>query len=146
MDGRCLYKAKRMDNREWMEGYLIKVNKNFFICEHPYQCMSEYSSVDGQFYGFGGFKMINLSTICQYTGLIDKNSKKIWENDFIRDEEGNIGIVKFGQYNNYHIGFFVEWIEKEMECYRTDLGYWALKGEVAGNIFDNPGLLEGGIE
>ncbi len=143
MEDRYLYKAKRIDNGEWEIGSLaVLPNGDYEICN---KCKNPPDS-DPMWNNSLITHKIDSSTICQCTGLTDKNAKKIWENDFIRDEEGNIGIVKFGQYNNYHIGFFVEWIEKEMECYRTDLGYWALKGEVAGNIFDNPELLEGGTE
>ena len=57
MEDRYLFKAKRIDNGEWVEGYLIYSKKDCYICEKPYECMDEYSSLNGQSYGFGGFKL-----------------------------------------------------------------------------------------
>ena len=78
-----LFKAKRIDNGEWVEGNLIHAKKDYYICKNPYECMNEYSSLNGQSYGFGGFKLVDQSTICQCTGLKDKNGKLIWENDIV---------------------------------------------------------------
>lgn len=144
-----LFRAKRIDNGEWVEGYLIKVKKDFYICEYPYECMNEYSSVNGQFYGFGGFKSVDQLTICQYTGLTDKNGRKIFEGDITRDifDASIVGIVKYGEYQNPfnddkhggHVGFYVEW-KKKQDLLRKDLVYWVNNSEFVGNIFDNPEL------
>lgn len=140
MEDRYLFKAKRIDNVEWVEGYLIYSNKDCYICEKPYECMDEYSSLNGQSYGFGGFKLVDPSTICQCTGLKDKNGNLIWENDIVKGKyydngksHRHIGQVKYTcesykvvgvkQYTGYHA--------------RLDGSY-----EVIGNIFDNPDLLE----
>lgn len=67
-----LFKAKRMDNGEWVEGYFTMNprNKNAYItsnvsgCAHP--------------------NLVDPATVCQYIGLTDKNGKKIFEEDNIR--------------------------------------------------------------
>lgn len=77
-------------------------------------------------------------TICQYTGLTDKN---IWENDIVKTNHGYIGIIRFGQYDITHYGFYIEWINGD-EALRTDLLYWLPQIRSIGNIFDNPELLD----
>lgn len=135
MNDRYLYRAKRIDNGEWITGYLLVKKKDFYICEKPYECMDEYSSLNGQSYGFGGFKFVDPSTICQCTGLKDKNGKLIFENDILnsgnlvvtwREELASYCITKKGWMYQH---FFGEAIDA---CYC----------EVIGNIFDNPELLE----
>lgn len=150
MEDRYLFKAKRLDNGEWVEGYLIYAKKDCYVCENPYECMSEYSSLNGQSYGFGGFKLVDTSTICQCTGLKDKNGKLIWENDILHN--GNYFVVKWNVpcarfdivLNNSHnipMGTWepmvCDWKTNDFKEYRKAVDY-----EIIGNIFDNPELLE----
>ena len=137
MNNRYLYRAKRIDNGEWITGYLLVKKKDFYICEKPYECMDEYSSLNGQSYGFGGFKFVYPSTICQCTGLKDKNGKMIWENDILnsgnlvvtwREELASYCLTKKGWMYQHFFGEAVD----ACDC------------EVIGNIFDNPELLEVG--
>lgn len=93
---------------------------------------------------------IDPTTICQYTGLKDKNGKLIWENDVIKYHFGNAyAQIRYGAYQSCfdsqeteHIGFYVDW--SESRNYRKDLGYWInmVNAEVVGNIFDNPELIK----
>ena len=145
MNDRYLYRAKRTDNGKWVEGNLIHAKKDYYICENPYECMNEYSSLNGQSYGFGGFKFVDPSTICQCTGLKDKNGKLIWENDICDRKEKYPEIVK------YHDG---DWTldysyasNREIGFNCCNLGFYVTERncvEVIGNIFDNPELLEVG--
>ena len=139
MNDRYLYRAKRTDSGEWITGYLLVNKKDFYICENPYECMDEYSSLNGQSYGFGGFKFVDPSTIYQCTGLKDKNGKLIWENDIVKvhdDEEPCL----------------IEWGEDTARWNMTQYGscvydfdnYWSYEVEVIGSVIDNPELLEVG--
>lgn len=78
------------------------------------------------------------STICQCTGLKDKNGKLIWENDIIKAQAGIAKVVWDKS------AWRIEWIKSTI--WRKDLFYWAVEDiqrvEVIGNIFDNPELLE----
>lgn len=122
MSREILFKAKRIDNGEWVEGDLERTKYDDVIWivdvrgEKCYRCDSD--------------------TICQYIGLTDKNDKKIWENDIVElpDEEGY---------------FTCKWEEDAARFVMNGDGltvnfdnYWSYQTEVAGNIFDNPELLE----
>ena len=149
MNDRYLNRAKRTDNGEWVEGYLIHARKDCYMCENPYECMSEHSSLNGQSYGFGGFKLVDESTICQCTAMPDKNRKIAYEHDIIKTPVGNAKIAwscsKIPTDNHINVGFEVVFLDAiANDNYRHDLGYWIGKSEVIGSVFDNPELLEVG--
>ena len=141
MNNRYLCRAKRIDNREWVEGFLVKKHGLFFIYDIINSDTCRQSNYD-----------VDPSTICQCTGLKDKNGKLIWENDIIKYHFGDVyAPIKYGEYQSCfdsastgHIGFYVDWIGTKKENMRKDLGYWInmISAEVVGNIFDNPELLE----
>lgn len=113
-----LFKAKRVDNGEWVEGYLYRISeeqKPFIMCINRH---AESYEVDP-------------STICQYTGLTDKNGKKIWENNII-----HIGDKAIPYIVEWHDTGFMGKAVNAMD--RIGLKYWSPKIEVMGNIFDSP--------
>lgn len=86
MNNRYLYRAKRTDNGEWVEGSLItgvffRLGQDipYILCpgKADYDCFEDFSEENGIF-------EVDPSTICQCTGLKDKNGKLIWENDVCR--------------------------------------------------------------
>ena len=133
MSRKILFRGKHihaMDSNEhlngtWVRGYLSDEN-------HIYD-----KSLKGEF-------LIDEDTICQYTGLTDKNGKKIFEGDIVRFGK-NYGEVKFGlhesnwQIYKYNQGFFVKFSKV---YFRNELGFWRDKVIVTGNIYDNPELLK----
>lgn len=105
----------------WVEGYLADENHiNDGKCEF----------------------LINPETICQYTGLIDKNGKKIWENDIL---EGHLD-DKFPEDVTREKVIWHEsgWKTEEPGCVDKEYldEFDAENFEVVGNVFDNPELLE----
>ena len=129
-----LFKAKRLDNGEWVEGLLTIMWGEYHIIHQNNENLAY---------------PITEETICQFTGLTDKNGNKIWENDICYYDDMDICVIRFGEYDNNtghkHIGFRTDW-QKYKDLYRHDLGFWVTEREleVIGNIFDNPELLEGG--
>ena len=130
-----LFKAKRKDNGEWIEGYYVYCRKRHYIL----QVLNKAIGFDEREYEW---VEVDPDTICQYTGLTDKNGKKIWENDILKanlDESypEDITYIKI-LWNEYRFC--------TNENYSTDieaLEKWdAEHFQVCGNIFDNAELLE----
>lgn len=95
---------------------------------------------------------INAETLCECTGIQDKDKNLIFENDILlyQDLGGRqiYGIIRYGKYCpingiTEHIGFYVDWQDSEDTRWngllRNDLCYWvyAEKCNIIGNIFDN---------
>lgn len=141
-----LFRGKRADNGEWIRGDLIttpftgkETQQNIIyildITKADYDCFEDLVEDNGIF-------EIAPDTVCQCTGLTDKNGRKIFEGDIVQDYPFK-AVVKFGEFESQvlkNIGFNLDWF-KELS-YRRDLPYWVDKIEVIGNIFDNPELLE----
>lgn len=89
---------------------------------------------------------VDPETLCQFTGLCDKNGKKILENDILKTRDDQYAQVKFGFYGtafargDYNQGFYAAFPEDSY--YRHELGFWCKKTYVGGNIFDNKELLQ----
>lgn len=130
-----LFKAKRIDNGEWVEGNYVK---KYDLSGKRHLILYVDNYVRWKCVG------IDPKTLCQFTGLYDKNDKRIWENDIVNTDSNVRAQIKFGLYSNSfstwkrNQGFYMDFMNKEY--YRPDLGYWAKKTVVIGNIFDNPEL------
>ena len=128
MENRYLFRGKRIDNGEWVEGYL-----SYPFCTKKGNESYYFYAKDSL--GFFCRCVVDASTICQCTGLKDKNDKLIWEND----------IVKI---NNSKVNTLITFRDFEIICtipnekyYKHRLEY-DTEYEVIGNKFDNPELLE----
>ena len=146
MKDRYLYKAKRKDNGEWVQGNLVQScdaadgGEAIII---PVKNSNMFTKHIGHGYGNLGFEnwyRVDTSTICQCTGLKDKNGKLIWENDIVNCTDAECcGYISWneseaGFYFNVLLeggGFDEEHIYDYQDCM-----------EVIGNIFDNKDLLE----
>lgn len=130
MEDKYLSKAKRIDNGDWLVGYVVKYG---YTGKEKYYIVPSYAS---DLYAIE----VDPSTICRSTGLKDKNDNLIWENDICNyynsEDKDGIGIIK----NDY-----VLWIDGtiSMRHKMTPLFYLKCKDEwkVIGNIFDNPEMV-----
>lgn len=128
MENRYLFRGKRIDTGEWVFGDLVHS-----VYKIGDTCVGQYGNEVGM-------HEVDPETICQCTGIKDKNGKLIWENDIVNclTEEcsGYIGwneseagfyfnvLLEDGSFEEEHIYDYQDWIE------------------VIGNTFDNPELLE----
>ena len=139
MSREILFKAKRKDNGKWVEGYYLNIAKiNHFICTGKIK-------LDGALKGIIAPEMyvIDPDTLCQYTGLTDKNGKKIWENDICNRKEKYPEIVTYNK-GDWQLDYSYVF-GKEMHTDACNLGFYVCERncvEVIGNIFDNEDLLE----
>lgn len=127
MNDRYLFKAKRVDNGEWVQGYLYGIWEKRYILWGMTNDVPNMIEVDP-------------STICKCTGLKDKNDKLIWENDVVKDKHGNF-YKAFWQDNYYQFSWIC--VKSDVFSIGAKWNLWSFKSfeiEVTGNIFDNPEL------
>lgn len=135
MEDRYLFKAKRIDKGEWVQGYLFDdgfENGKIFIGG---LVIEEYNGTACDDWNITGidFYEVDPSTICQCTGLKDKNGKLIWENDILKYEwdRTRIDFIKY---------------QAPIFTYSKTMRWSLQQDEVIGNIFDNPELLESEVK
>lgn len=164
MEDRYLFKAKRIDNGEWVKGVpfeiegkqviLIKDNENLLRVHYLEENMwtAEIYAIE-----------VDTSTICQCTGLKDKNGKRVWENDILMCHGNREDLVKavYGKFTVINaetlesvdnvVGWHYEVIPTDslskcepfcLPMPLTDEYVKICEFEVIGNVFDNPELLE----
>lgn len=170
-----LFKAKVKDwekyptEDQWVEGYYAQLgvgeNVVHYICQNMALCkLFENDELNMSFTDVE----IAPSTLCQFTGMTDKNGKKIWENDILLTQEfydrpysnnrkgkKHIGIVEYkihsgnGFYNpetgkhDKREYYSAKWIVKIKDYGKFVHSSWGdfFDCEVIGNVFDNPELL-----
>ena len=132
MEREILFRAKHihaMDSNEhlngtWVHGYLS--DKNYI----------NDKSLEGEF-------LVDENTICQYTGLTDKNGKKIFEGDILRHADETILKTVW---NDRKYGFAAQCVKGSVllkDCKWGLCEFESDEVEVIGNVFDNPELLGG---
>lgn len=129
MQDRYLFKAKRIKDGQWVEGA-------FYI--EPYTDCCYIIQWNSTGLGFNEFIEVDGETICQCTGLKDKNGKLIWENDIV-------------EYRDCTTERYVVAYENDKACFEYQQYGCSIMNfdemssvevEVVGNVFDNPELLE----
>lgn len=124
MENRFLSRGKRIDNGEWIQGYLYGIWERRYILWGMINDIPNMAEVDPE-------------TVCQCTAMPDKNKKLVFEHDIVwdSDERAFYEII----WNQEDMCWNVEDADGHKsefeECYGSTI-------EVNGNRFDNPELLE----
>ena len=168
---KILFKAKIIEDDKWLKGYYIRhVKRTIYPFGDKVKPEDEQHAIMHD--GFSDWGMprdtvhfdIIPQTLCQYTGLADKNRKPIWENDILMCHGNPDDLVKvaYGEFDvvsieteeivDRAIGWHYEVVptdalsKMEPFCYPMPLNQQNIKQcgmEVIGNMFDNPELLKG---
>ena len=140
-----LFKAKRKNWRElpkddwWVEGsYHHQTDYYGDLCDKHYIIDGTTTDMEG----YGEHYEIDPETLCQYTGMVDRNGKRIWEDDIVKHEiSDTLGTVKW--YQEDYVGWCVDDVMIDEQQFTDEM--WD-ECEVIGNIFDHPELLKGETE
>ena len=137
-----LFRGKRIDNGEWVEGAFCLKD-----CDAPFGDMVDRPSIIKYDPPCDGFWFrIDPETVGQFTGLTDKNGKKIFEGDICRFREWSKGEMCWvGKVHWEHQQFMISG-DRNKECetmFELCMSRFIPENiEVIGNIHDNPELLE----
>lgn len=136
------FRGKRVDNGEWVYGYYCKEDLGEEGIKHVIIPVYSYEYVDGK-------------TVGQYTGLKDKNDKRIYEGSIVKytfDVPGSVYATENGLKERISEVFWSDWrssfsvyADKNSKLANNDLFRYVRNGntvEIIGNIYDNPELLK----
>ena len=134
MNHEILFRGKSVETNEWVYGsYILEKYGNT-----PYICYFEYGT-------FVNIKQVEVipETVGEFTGMTDKNGKKIFEGDILEFSDRIVSV-----FWHAHLGCwdsdFIKFTNKEND--REDMSpcRWSYRAKVVGNIHDNPELLKDG--
>lgn len=123
-----LFRARRNDNGEWIYGTPYQEYSSFW-CEWEWKIQTKHPLTNVPYMHL----TVDRKTISQFTGLADKNYKKIFKGDIVKYRDDSVGVVDFAdgafgvRFNDGTSAMFL--------CFAADYS------EVIGNIYDNPELL-----
>ena len=138
-----LFRGKRISSGEWVIGGIMKTFHPNYDCKNEEDFLSQKPNcycicANNKDY------FVEQASIGQYTGLTDKNGKKIFEGDLL-DCEDRICVVSWHEKCGTWDCNFVRYKGKICSNGITPVE-WKYRAEVIGNIHDNPELMKGGEE
>ena len=126
-----LFRGKRIDNGEWVDGFLFEYAHGGTCIGHEPLSANDYSEIYSSCYC-----VVDPATVGQYTGLVDKNGKKIFEGDVVHcvawmDQANCVVVFENGEFRLVP--------ERHYKAYTAGAGFHALRcfaKEITGNIHD----------
>ena len=142
-----LFRGRRIDNGEWVEGYLVVTPEDKEGKEFAYWIISGLDYMGSIYDAPMAAEPVDPATVGEYTGLKDKNGKRVFEGDIVVYDN-----TPYNAYGHRVIGAIV-WRKWAWKLKYTEYGsvfhyaigsedFFHAKSEVIGSIHDNPELLE----
>ena len=139
-----LFRGKRIDNGEWIEGQLLHFTSS--VGNHELSIIVESCEWDNanEWFNLGKRAKVDPETVGQYTGLTDKNGKKIFEGDIISEKPpmNEIAYIGYVAYDE-EAAVWRFMINNDGKYNGVLFGTYSRSYTVIGNIHDNPELMEG---
>ena len=134
-----LFRAKLINNNQWVEGYYVHTKRHHCIIA---DCIDDSYVVYGHYANNVVMEVVDPATVSQYTGLKDKNDKRIFEGNVVKWND-KVGYIAFDcgcfcvKYLMSHC------LNRNSPAIDIVFHEYPNEIEVIGNIHDNPELLEG---
>jgi len=141
MDREILFRGKRVDNGEWVKGYLVVCDKHYYILTGKIDIIN----------GFPQFEhyLVIPETVGQYTGLTDKRGKKIFDGDIVKFKHGGEFAEKGIYFRNYVVEYINTFVTYGLRLRNKNIHFLFKQSTatmhgaiIIGNIHDNQELLE----
>lgn len=146
-----VHRAKKAGTKEWVKGYYLKKSGSDYIlpiADESYGALPELDNPQEGITYYIEYAVVS-ETVTLDSGEQDLEGKEIFEGDLVQEQSSKrdsnlpIGRIRYGKFPTMNassgtsVGFYIEWLQ-EYCYYREDIGYWAPKEKIIGNIFDNP--------
>ena len=124
-----LFKAKRTDNGEWVEGWYCKETFGRWPVK---PCIIPWENAEN---GYLEHVMVDGDTVCQYTGLTDKNGKKIFEGDVLSFYNDKPFTPWVAEVKWMHCEYYLDGVNRPSRVFLSD--FLPEEMTITGNIHDN---------
>lgn len=140
-----LFRGKRVDTGEWVEGFYVQVDNKAYISllldisGDGVITMFDEKQSKSHLYTLSPFLEVIPESVGQYTGLTDKNGNKIFEGDIIRYPRcggSRIAVVTYSCKNTEYR------LKGKIDCMNIGVWFNGFELETIGSVHDDPELLE----